>query len=369
MSISGILLLWVSVVLFALYFNGRAKEYRARTTISAMEVILTDSLQDEVLVKSSIVQEWIERSDIKIKDVPVSELDITGIEQAIRSNGFIHRVNAYTTFDGRLRVEVSQRRPLLRLVVDGYNCYLTEEGFIFPAPRLSAVYAPVVTGTYTPPVPAQYVGKVGDYIASLVAESEQRIEDMQREKVPLFEKENEIRKAIRDVRKIRIEKYFLKKMRLQFSPSYQEEFDLDVQQTRAYKADLRRKYRYQLQMNDQMIEKISKRQDNERQRQKKLMKRYEDLLKLINFVKYIEEDPFWQAEIVEIIASEMSNGELQLEMIPRSGDHRILFGTADNVDKKLDKLLSFYRNGLTNIGWDEFRTISVKYDNQIVCSK
>lgn len=369
LSILGNLLLWALVIGFALFFNGRAKQHRAQTTISAMEVILTDSLQDEVLVKKSIVEEWVRNSGIEFQGVPVENVDLNGIEQAISRNGFIQRVNTRTTFDGRLMVEVSQRRPLLRMMVDGYNCYLTGDGFIFPSPRLSAVYAPIVTGSYTPPVPAQYVGKTEDYISSLIAESEQRIADMQHEKVPLFEQDKKIRQQIKEVRKIRISKRFWKELRLRFNPSYQDEYDQDVRDTRAYKAELRRKYRYQLQMNDNKIDRISQRQDNERQSQKKLLKRYEDLVKLINFVKYIEDNAFWQAEIVEIVASEMSNGELQLELIPRSGNHRILFGTADNVEDKLDKLMSFYQSGLTNIGWDEFRTISLKYDGQVVCRK
>ena len=86
-------------------------------------------------------------------------------------------------------------------------------------------------------------------------------------------------------------------------------------------------------------------------------------------MKYIESSPFWRAEIVQIIASTMSSGELKLELVARSGSHRILFGTADNVEQKLDRLLSFYDKGLTNIGWEEFRTISVEYEGQVVCRK
>ena len=91
--------------------------------------------------------------------------------------------------------------------------------------------------------------------------------------------------------------------------------------------------------------------------------------KLINFVKYIENDSFWRAEIVQIVASTMSSGDLELELIPRTGRHTVLFGQVDDVEEKLDKLLAFYQKGLTNIGWDEFRTISIKYKGQVVCTR
>lgn len=363
------MLLWLLVVAFALFFNARAKQHYAQATITNLEVVLTDSLQDEVLVKSKTVEDWIAHSQIPTVGIPIGEVDLAGIEQAIRRNGFIERVSAHAAYDGVLRVEVSQRQPLLRMAVNGYDCYITAEGFTFPTPRLSSVYAPVVTGDYTPPVPAQYVGFAKDYIASRLAEADEQIEALQHKKVPLFEKEHKINDSLNDVRKIRIDKRFWKELRLNFQPSYQADYDLDVKRTRAYKAELRRKYRYMLRMNDKAIDQISAKQEEVRDNQKKLMKRYEDFNKLINFVKYIESSSFWRAEIVQIIASTMSSGELRLELVPRTGNHRILFGTADNVEQKLDKLLSFYDKGLSNIGWEEFRTISVEYDGQVVCRK
>jgi microsomal dipeptidase-like Zn-dependent dipeptidase len=142
-----------------------------------------------------------------------------------------------------------------------------------------------------------------------------------------------------------------------------------VAELKAEKAALRKKYRYMARENDKKIEAITAKQEAERDMQKKLLKRYEDFLKLINFVKYIEEDSFWRAEIVQIVASTMSSGDLRLELIPRSGNHTVSFGTVDDVEEKLDKLLTFYENGLRNIGWDNFRRISVEYKGQVVCTK
>lgn len=369
LSIAGIVLLWLMVIAFAVYFNSRAKLHYASTPITSTQIILTDSVQDEVLVKSHTVERWISRSGIPTTGVPIGEVDLSAIEQTIRKNGFIERVNAYATYSGKLRVEVSQRRPMLRLAMDGYNAYLTNEGFIFPTPAGSAVYAPIVTGTYTPPVPAQYVGSIEEYIASVIKESDKRILEMQHEKVPLFERNKEIRDSLKEARRLRIERRFLKKLRLNFQPSYQEQYDKEVDRAIALRAQLRKKYRYWQRMNNQQIDKITARQEAERENQKKLTKRYEDLLKLINFVKYIEEDSFWRAEIVQIVASTMSNGELRIDLIPRSGSHRIKFGTVDDIESKLNRLSTFYRNGLTNIGWDKFRTISVEYKGQVVCTK
>ena len=44
-------------------------------------------------------------------------------------------------------------------------------------------------------------------------------------------------------------------------------------------------------------------------------------------------------------------------------------GDEEEIEEKLDRLLAFYENGLRNLGWDTFRSISVKYRGQVVCSK
>ena len=316
------LALWAFVAGFVLYFGHRAEVHRSKTAVRELQIVIEDSLRDESLVTSALVRSWIARGKIATVGVPLDQVDLAGIEHVVRQKGFVRSVSAYVSYDGVLRVEVTQRRPALRLRVDGYDSYVTSDGFVFPAPALTAVYVPVITGSYTPPVPAQYVGYVEDYIASLVEKSEARIVELQHEKVPLFEKEKEIADSVRAVRR----------------------------------------------ENERRIDAVTARQEAERENQKKLYKRYEDFLKLINFVKYIEDDSFWRAEIVQIVAVTISNGDVEVELVPRTGDHTVLFGAIEDVEEKFDKLLAFYRNGLENIGWEEYRTISVKYKGQVVLS-
>ena len=42
----------------------------------------------------------------------------------------------------------------------------------------------------------------------------------------------------------------------------------------------------------------------------------------------------------------------------------------EDVERKFDKLLpGFTRSGLQNIGWSEYRTIDIRYNDQVVCKK
>ena len=95
----------------------------------------------------------------------------------------------------------------------------------------------------------------------------------------------------------------------------------------------------------------------------------EDFLKLLNFVVLVEKDDFWRSEIVQIVVAKGPDGAPEIELVPRTGSHTVIFGSPDDAEEKLAKLLTFYRRGLRNIGWEEYRTINVKYKEQVVCTK
>lgn len=87
--------------------------------------------------------------------------------------------------------------------------------------------------------------------------------------------------------------------------------------------------------------------------------------KLLGVVKVIEKSEFWKAQIEQINVTK----DGQVELVPRVGNHLLLLGTPDDVETKLERLMNFYRNGLDKVGWNKYRTISVAYENQVVCKK
>jgi len=86
---------------------------------------------------------------------------------------------------------------------------------------------------------------------------------------------------------------------------------------------------------------------------------------VLPLVKYIVNDQFWKAQIDNIFIT--SNGEIKL--IPRVGEHEIIFGTPDNYRTKLRNLKKLYTDGFRDGGWTKYKSINVKFENQIVCTK
>ncbi len=81
--------------------------------------------------------------------------------------------------------------------------------------------------------------------------------------------------------------------------------------------------------------------------------------------KRFENDEFWSAQIQQIWVNE--NQELVL--IPRVGNHKIVIGDTENLERKLNKLMIFYKEGLNKTGWNQYSVINLKYKNQVVCTK
>lgn len=86
---------------------------------------------------------------------------------------------------------------------------------------------------------------------------------------------------------------------------------------------------------------------------------------IFRMAMYIRSKAFWNAQIQEIHFQR--NGDMDL--IPLMGDHRIIFGNVQNMEKKFNKLYLFYKDGISKTGWNKYDTINLKYKNQIVCTK
>lgn len=351
---------WAIVIGYTIYSIGLLRMHKAEHVVQRVNIEVVDSTANGHLVSSRMVREWILHSGISTIGTPAEEVNLSGIERIIAKNGFVGGVDSYVSYDGVLHIEVSQRCPMLRLLIDGYDTYTTEEGFVFRSPAASALYVPVVTGSYQPPFPPKYEGNVRDHIDQRIAESNKRVANIEREKIPLYKLEDSLRLEIREVRKRRIKQGIFED---------DEVFEERVLKLRAEKDRELRRLRGALRYAGRQIEAVTARSNAELRTQKKLEKRYEDFLKLINFVGWIEDEPFWSAEIVQIVAKTTASGALKLELVPRSGDHIIEFGRIENVEEKLDKLMRFYKEGLRNKGWDNYSVINIEYDGQVVCSK
>jgi cell division protein FtsQ len=95
---------------------------------------------------------------------------------------------------------------------------------------------------------------------------------------------------------------------------------------------------------------------------------YADSLLMSDVVKiatFILADSFWNAQIAQV--NILPNATF--EIIPVIGNQIISIGNANNLDKKFNKLYSFYSNVWLQSGLNKYEKLSVEFDNQIVAVK
>ena len=86
---------------------------------------------------------------------------------------------------------------------------------------------------------------------------------------------------------------------------------------------------------------------------------------LVKLGCFLHDDPFWDAQIVQIHV--LPNHHL--ELVPRVGGHTIAFGSTDSISQKFRNLYTFYEKVLPQVGWNKYKEISVEHVTQIVGRK
>lgn len=86
---------------------------------------------------------------------------------------------------------------------------------------------------------------------------------------------------------------------------------------------------------------------------------------IYSLVKYINRNDFWSAQIDQIFV----DGNDEIDLIPRVGNHTVHLGSADNFEGKLGNLEVFYNKVLPEVGWNKYSTINLAFRDQIVCKR
>ena len=84
-----------------------------------------------------------------------------------------------------------------------------------------------------------------------------------------------------------------------------------------------------------------------------------------HFIKYINSDAFWSAQIDQINIT----GKNEVQLIPRVGNYIVNLGTYDNYEEKLKNLSAFYDQVLPVTGWNKYSLINLEFRDQVVCRR
>ncbi len=382
--------IWVAIVWVVSILAGASRSHYAALTVSSVRVVIEDSTARGNLISTERAEQLLNSSGLLKSGMAIDKVSLDTIEYIIERNGFVKRAEAIYNYEGDVAVHIWQRQAVARIMLDGYNNYISEDGYIFRKPPSSSLYTPVVTGSYRPLVPASFVGDVRGYLDVELAKIDKRIKDVERERLPLYDREDSNNEDKRLLRRRYINKTIFES---------RDAFERRVMELREDNRVKRELYAYRQRVLTGEFEAIDRRIESLRREQFFLRKKYQDIHNLIIFVNMIENDPFWSGEVTQIELTTEDDGRMKISLSVRSGRFRVHLGcimpevhynpelrggdlplnrveqrefdkrVKVNVEMKLSRLRRFYDEALPRMGWDRYKAINLEFENQVVCTK
>ncbi len=90
-----------------------------------------------------------------------------------------------------------------------------------------------------------------------------------------------------------------------------------------------------------------------------------NLRDVLYLTKTLAKYPFAEKLIGEIYINSMG----EIDMVPLIGTNIIRLGDTCNTGKKLENMIVFYQKALKYEGWNKYKILNLKYNNQIICTK
>ncbi len=140
-SIIVAVLLFGYIVFAAFFFGERKEDYVCRD----LQIVVKDSL-DKHFVNEEDVLVILRQANLNPLEKPMSEVNTDRIETELLKNEMIASVDAYKTPSGIIKLEVFQKRPILRIISVRGNYYVDNEGGTMPVSRRYAAHVPVASG-------------------------------------------------------------------------------------------------------------------------------------------------------------------------------------------------------------------------------
>ena len=137
-----------------LYRNVRQEQ--SRLICGKLEVSFSDSLR---FVSEQDIREYLDTRYGSFIGQRLDSVGLSRIENILESRSAVMRCEAWTTDDGVLHVDITQRAPVLRFQDGERGFYVDAEGFIFPLHPTYTAPVPVIEGSIPVNVPAGYKGE------------------------------------------------------------------------------------------------------------------------------------------------------------------------------------------------------------------
>ncbi len=145
--------------LAAAYFAGVRNREPLKCT--GLKVTIADSSVNH-FVSGKDIKKYLDKEYGNYVGISLDSLDLARIEDIIDGRSAVHKSQAYTTRDGLLNINVTQRTPIVRFQKDDGGFYADAEGFLFPLQSSYSSRVQIVDGEIPLKANSGYKGEIED---------------------------------------------------------------------------------------------------------------------------------------------------------------------------------------------------------------
>lgn len=158
LSITVNILVWVALVSYLVVATQHCKRQKKGRVVTRIEVTVKDSARQRIITPL-MVKGWLATQGYKITGQDIALINTAEIERMVESRGFVKDASVYIDINGTLSIELTQRSPIARVnTANGYNFYITDDGYVLPLQSHYVLYVPIITGSFEPPFDRSFVG-------------------------------------------------------------------------------------------------------------------------------------------------------------------------------------------------------------------
>ena len=134
---------------------------RKDITCSRLVVQIADSTQNR-FVTTAEIRKCLRHQYGNYIGTAIDSIDIRKVEEIVDAMSAVQKSQAYVTKDGTLHIDITQRKPVVRLQNGNKGFYADREGYIFPLQKTFSSHVHIVEGEIPINIDSGHQGEITD---------------------------------------------------------------------------------------------------------------------------------------------------------------------------------------------------------------
>ena len=153
---------WTSAVIMVIVLMAFSEVKRSDVALSELDVAINTS-EGNYFISKGEIEESIYSRGYQLEYNKVKNIDVHALEEFFDKNPSIEKAQVFISSDGKLSIDIEQRKPILRLFTNlGESYYIDENGWLMPLSKSYSSRVMTANGWIDAPYNLNYQLNVAD---------------------------------------------------------------------------------------------------------------------------------------------------------------------------------------------------------------